>query len=126
MSGVDEKTGNAMLLIYNDWWERVQFWSPYMLYGIKDSSGVPAEFVSTEKLVRAVNIQLAKIFNVDIDQIPLPKSTAVHAWYDKPYFTGWHSKSPGFRYPTVQMKILKPVVNKGKIFYRFISATATK
>ena len=49
------------------------------IHGIKDTSGVPAEFVSTEKLVKAVNIQLAKVFNVNIDQIPLPKGTAAHS-----------------------------------------------
>ena len=122
LSGVDDATGNAMLLIYNDWWDKLHFWSPYMLYGIEDSSGVSAEFVSTEKLVRSINLQLAKVFNVKINQVPLPKGTAVHAWYDQPYLAGWHFKAPGFHYPTVQKKILKPVVNKGNISHRFIIA----
>ena len=107
--------------MYNDGWDNRHFWSPYMLYGIEDSSGVPAEFVSTEKLIKSVRIQLARIFNVKIDKIPLPTASAVHAWYKKPYFTAWHLVTPGFHYPTVQKEILKPIINKGNLPCTFIN-----
>ena len=112
---MDEATGNAMLLIYNDWIEKVQFWTPYMLYGSEHSSAVPAEFMVTEKLITTINIHLAKIFDLDVDQVPMPKASAAHAWYDQPYFAGAHLISPGFHYPTVMKMMLKPVKDKGKI-----------
>ena len=102
-----------MLLIYNDWWKNVYFWSPYFVNGERHNSEIESEYLASEKLIRQVNIQLAKVFNISVDDVPMPLSSVSHGWFEAPYWTGWHDKTPGYHFPTVMEKVLKPISTKG-------------
>ena len=119
--GIDDETGKAMLLIYNDW-KNFNFWTPYFVQGERHNSQIESEYKVTEKLMKQVNIQLARVFNISIDDIPMPLSSASHGWFEAPYWTGWHGKTPGYHFPTVMDRILKPISTKGmKTIFNYLT-----
>ena len=53
--GIDNTTKRAMLVLYNDWWEHTNFWTPYMVNGVWHNSEIDSEFIASEKLIKQVN-----------------------------------------------------------------------
>ena len=104
-----------MLLLYSEGWNNVNFWAPLMTHAKHHSSGMQAEYVVTEKLIRQVNLQLARVFSLPVDVIPTPTTSVAHAWCHKPHWLGWHDYTAGFNVPEIQKKALHPVTDKGNV-----------
>ena len=89
------------------------FWAPLIENGVKHSTHIQSEFIASEKLLHQVTLQLSEVFNISVDEIPMPEMSVAHGWYAAPYWGGWHVKTGGYHFPTVQSRVLKPVYNQG-------------
>ena len=82
--------------------------------GVRHVSEIESEFTASEKLIHQVHLQLADVFNLSTQELPMPEVSLSHAWYAAPYWGGWHGKAGGYHYPTVKKQVLKPVEDKGQ------------
>jgi hypothetical protein len=89
------------------------FWKGLQESGSRHSSSLTKAMAVIDKYLAEFNKQLAKIFNVSVEEIPMPYASVTQHWYKWPIWTAWHNKAGGFDFPKVIETTRKSVDNKG-------------